>query len=158
MRTKLSLITFFLIAAFSFGAAAQPNQNKGWQEKVKSERIAFLTSEMDLTPAEAAKFWALYNEAEGERMKAFGEVMDAFGKLEKAIQDKASEQEIEKALQNYLKAEKASGEVDVKYLERYRKVIPVDNVAKLIIGEEKFRRQQIARLRGGQHKGFKKDN
>jgi len=119
---------------------------------MKSERIAYLSSEMDLTPDEAAEFWAVYNEAEGARMKSFDKIMETFKELDKAVKDKVSEKELDKCLKAYLEALDASRKIDIEYIDRYKKILPAEKVAKLLLGEEKFRRQQISRLRGGHKK------
>ncbi len=147
MKTELTFIAFIMAALLSFDMMAHTQKHSDWKEKVKSERIAFITTEIDLTPSEAAKFWPLYNEADNARAKCFEKMMKSYKRLEKAIQESASEEELDLRMQAYLKAVNASREIDVQYLEKYRKVIPVDKVAKLIVAEEKFRRQQIGRLR-----------
>ena len=59
-----------LIAALilSVTAFAIPPHNQGgkndWREKIKAEKVAFLTTRMDLTPQEAEKFWPVYNQLE----------------------------------------------------------------------------------------------
>jgi len=128
-------------------AVAQPwGGNGNWQEKMRSERIAFLTAETGITPAEAEIFWPVYNEAEKARMDAFGKNMEAYAALEKAVDESKPAKEIERLLTAYLNASKAAQEIDSKYATRYLKILPAEKVAKLFVAEEKFRRNQIGRL------------
>ena len=56
------------LAIFAVGAFAQGPQgprrggDDGWRERVRSEKVAFLTQEIDLTESEAQVFWPIYNE------------------------------------------------------------------------------------------------
>ena len=128
-------------------AGAQPwGGNGNWQEKMRSERIAFLTAETGITPAEAEKFWPVYNEAEKARMDAFGKNMEAYAALEKAVDESKPAKEIERLLTANLNASKDAQEIDSKYATRYLKILPAEKVAKLFVAEEKFRRNQIGRL------------
>ena len=120
-----------------------------WQERMRSERIAFLTAETGMTPEEAQKFWPLYNEAEKARNEAFGKTMKAYGELEQAVNDSKSAKEIEAKLNAYLNASKAGQEIDSNYAKKYLKVLSAEKVARLYVAEEKFRRNQIGRLGGG---------
>jgi hypothetical protein len=63
-------------------------------------------------------------------------------------------------LDNYVAAKDNCAKVDEQALQRYKKVLPIEKVAKLVLAEEKFRHQQIGKLggRGGEkrpggHKG-----
>ena len=115
-------------AAIAISAGAMSAQDK-WQERINNEKIAFLTSEMDLTTQEAQAFWPIYNEAKNEKEKLFREVMKAY-----------------KALDEGIKAGKTENEADERYMQSCLKVLPAEKVARLLIGEEKFRRNQIHKL------------
>ena len=111
-----------------------------------SERVAFLTLEMNLTPEEAQVFWPVYNQINGEKDEAIHNVFKAYRALEEAIKTEKSEKEISRLLDAYLSAKVAQSEFEKKADEQFRKVLPVSKVAKLYLGEEKFRRQHIRKL------------
>lgn len=71
MKRVLLLFTF---AAFVFAqktaSAQEKNNHKDRWEKYKSEKVAFITTKLDLTPQEAEKFWPVYNALEKERSDA----------------------------------------------------------------------------------------
>lgn len=155
-------ITFIIaiIAALmvSSGLSGQDRQGKpqgqrqdrgaGWQEKIKAEKIAFLTSEMELSPEEAQIFWPIYNQAEKEKWEALKNSREAFKALSAAVNDNKGEQEISKCLDTYLAASKVAGEIDTEYLSEYKKVLPAGKVARLYLGEEKFRKYQFQHMQG----------
>ncbi|MBO4757824.1 MAG: hypothetical protein J5577_05165 [Bacteroidales bacterium] len=160
MKTLLRIISVSILLAVSVAAFGQ-NNNMGdfarqWQERIESEKIAFLTNEMSLTPKEAQAFWPIYNQAQKEQRDAIEASMKAFGELDKALRDGKTGNEVNALLEKYTKAID-SQDVSSKYLKEYLKVLPAEKVAKLFLGEEKFRQSQINRLRqpmgGGQPMG-----
>ncbi len=136
-----------LALAFATDASAQGNSAENWKDRIMSEKVAFLSIELGLTPAEAQKFWPIYNEVNKELDEAIFNVFKTFMALEEGMKAKKPEKEISKLLDNYHKALEKQRNVERGSVEKYRKVLTVEQVAKLHIGEEKLRRQQIRRLR-----------
>ncbi len=137
----------FLMLAVSFnGVNAQDKGKKDWQEKWKAEKIAYLTDAMELTSAEAEKFWPVYNKCESEKRNSFKAVMEAYKNLDKALQSDKDDSEIQFLLDKYISSQNIGKDIDSKYIVEYRKILPSKKVAKLYIAEEEFRRQQIHRL------------
>lgn len=124
----------------------QKREARDWHDRMMSEKIAFFTAEMDLTPSEAEKFWPVYNQLDGEQQKLFKNIGDSFFALQKAVDSKASEKEITNKLNAYIKAQDESNSFQTSQLSRYEGIISKDKIAKMVIAEEKFRRQQISRL------------
>ena len=160
MKALLRMISVSILLAVSVAAFGQNNGMgdfaRQWQERIESEKIAFLTNEMSLTPKEAQTFWPIYNQAQKEQREAIEASMKTFGELDKALRDGKTGNEINALLEKYTKAID-SQDVSSKYLKEYLKVLPAEKVAKLFLGEEKFRQSQINRLRqpmgGGQPMG-----
>lgn len=142
---KRILIIAALIAGFTITSQANTGCNKDWKEKMMSEKIAFLTVEMNITPEEAQVFWPVYNQIENEKDAALVEVIQSYKALNTAVEQN---KDVEKCLNAYLNAQEKLRETDDKAAEQYKKVLPVEKVAKLYVAEEKFRRQQIRKLHG----------
>lgn len=128
-----------------------------WQDRMKAERIAYLTDYMQLTSSEAEKFWPIYNKAEAEEGEAFKQTIDAYRALDEAVSSNKGESELHAALDNYLNVLSISNEIEKKYIGEYRKILSEEKVAKLYLGEEKFRREQIHKLRRGGDSGPNRD-
>lgn len=126
--------------------SSQEHGMHNWGARMKSEKIGFLTSEMGLTPEEAQVFWPIYNKAEQEKMAAMTETFKAYGAVQEGI--KSNSQDLQKLLNAYLEANGKINEIEKKYVGEYTKVIPAEKVAKLYVAEERFRREQINRLKG----------
>lgn len=147
------IITIFAIVAtmtcMSVSAQAHRSRGEDWKEKMKAEKIAFLTLEVGLTPEEAQAFWPVYNQVETEKDEAMFAMIRAHKEMSKAIEEKKSEKEVSALLDTYLEAQKKLNDIENGIAARYKAVLPVEKVAKLYAAEEKFRRQQIRKLHHG---------
>ena len=144
-----------LILTSAISAFAEERFQDNWKEKIMSEKIAFLTMEMGITPEEAQVFWPVYNQVDKERDEAIRSVFRSYKAVEDAVAAGKGEKELNKLLDEYLAALKAQGEVEQKAYKEYAKVLPMEKLAKLYVAEEKFRRQHIRKLHGGNRPGQK---
>lgn len=144
-----------LILTSAISAFAEERFQNNWKEKIMSEKIAFLTMEMGITPDEAQIFWPVYNQVDKERDEAIRNVFRSYKAVEDAVAAGKGEKELNKLLDEYLAALKAQGEVEQKAYKEYAKVLPAEKLAKLYVAEEKFRRQHIRKLHGGNRPGQK---
>ncbi len=142
---KTITAALILLLSLTF-ASAQDHGRSDWGNRMKAEKIAFLTDAMKLTPAEAERFWPVYNQSEAERFENWKHVMDAQKALRDGVNAGKDEKEISSLLERYLEAQKAGKDIDSKYLKEYRKILSNEKIAKLYLGEEGFRRMQIHRL------------
>jgi Spy/CpxP family protein refolding chaperone len=147
------IISVFLSLVMVAGIMQAQNNNKqdqkkaanDWRERVRAEQVAFITSELDLTETEAQAFWPVYNDIQKQRRQAFQATGEAF----KALSEGVDGNDAASLLDKYLNAKKASEKVEAEAIARYKKVLPVSKVAKLLLAEEKFRQNQIHRLGQG---------
>ncbi len=139
-------ITTIVALMMALTVSASTHCSENWKEKMMCEKIAFLSVELDLTPEEAQTFWPVYNSVQKEKDAATGNVFRTFKALNEAIKAGRPEKEVGPLLDNYLKALEAQRKIENEAAEKYRKVLPTGKVAKLYIGEEKFRRQNIRKL------------
>ena len=149
MKNKLTTIFIAILTMVltGFTADAQPNPNRNdWKEKMQSGKIAFLTMEIGLTPEEAQNFWPIYNSVNEELDKATYNTVVSYMELEKALNDKKSDKEVDKCLEKYLGAMESQNKIRTESVEKYKKILPERKVAKVFVAEEKFRRQHIRTL------------
>lgn len=149
MKKVFSLIVVLTLAGVAAmaqpGGNGQNTQGNDWRERIRAAQVAFLTSELDLTEAEAQSFWPVYNDVQKQRREAFEAQQKAYMALQKGIDGN----DVNKLLQEYTAASKKLNSLEEAAVERYKKVLPVKKVAKLLLAEEKFRHQQIGRLGQG---------
>ena len=141
-------LSLVMVADFALAQNNKQDQKKAgndWRERVRAEQVAFITSELDLTETEAQAFWPVYNDIQKQRRQAFHATGEAF----KALSEGVDGNNVDALLNKYLDARKASEKVEADAVVRYKKVLPVSKVAKLLLAEEKFRQNQIHRLGQG---------
>ena len=142
---RLFIITV-LAACLGMTADAHKRCDNDWKEKIMSEKIAFLTLEMNITPEEAQVFWPVYNQVEQQKDAALEEVIKSYRALKTAVEQNT---DTERLLEAYLAAQQNLRKIDNEAPEKYKSVLSADKMAKLYVAEEKFRRQHIRKLHGG---------
>ncbi|MEO6820774.1 MAG: hypothetical protein ABI266_04965 [Ginsengibacter sp.] len=120
---KYILLLFMFSGTFSI-ANAQGN-GEGRSEKVQALKIAFLTQKLQLTSAEAEKFWPVYNQYENEiqsvrKENKSGDMLDGEQKL--------------------LDTRK-------KYKDSFERILGPQKLNTLFIAEKEFRTILIKRLK-----------
>lgn len=159
MKKFITIITAICLA---LGMNAQPSQQqarpdgKGRQQnhqemmsRLQSEHIAFLSSELELTPEEAEVFWPVYNKAQKEQRENHKLYGTAFKNLKAALRENKSEKEVKEALNAYNKAKKEQKNVLAEYQDEFVKILGVQKTAKLYVAEDSFRTRQIHKLGDG---------
>ena len=150
MKKVISVLCALVV--LSLGAFAQGPQaprrggDNGWRERVRAEKVAFLTEEIDLTESEAQVFWPIYNEIQKSQRDGFEAAKNAYDAMAKGVEEKKSSKEMEKLVKAYIDAKEKNEGIETKYLNKLLKVLPAEKVARYYVAEEKFRHQQIGRL------------
>lgn len=145
-------VTSLMMITSAVSAYANRKCDGDWKQKMMSEKIAFLTIEMGITPEEAQVFWPVYNQMDEKWDKAMKNVFRTFRALEEASKSGKNENELSRLLNDYFNALKEQCELEEAAYQEYKKVLPTEKLVKLYIGEEKFRRQHIRNLHGGRNK------
>ncbi len=135
---------------------AQNRQQDDWEKRIQSEKIAFLTSELDLSPEEAQVFWPVYN----QYWKACSEARKNTGKCLRLLSGKKGETLTEAQMteyaDGYVKSLGAEQTILQEYYPKFKKVLPIEKVCRFFCAEEHFRMKMIHGLRGhgpGKDKG-----
>lgn len=145
MRNILLLPFIFL---YLINVSFEANAQKGDREnRVKAWKVSFITTELNLTPEEAEKFWPVYNQFEGE-MKAVQKKKNKEVVEKQKQLDILSDEEVKALIRTNLKLESEILQIKNKYNGEFEKVLPIRKVAKLYIAEHKFKMMLISVLRG----------
>ena len=156
MKHKIAMVISAAVLLVTSVLSAQAQNKEDWKERIMSEKIAFLTAELNITPQEAQVFWPVYNQVNKEKDELMRKVFECYKDLSEAIKENKSAKETGVQLDKYLEALEKQRDAENAMPDKYKKVLPVDKVAKLYIAEEKFRRHQINRLHQGPQKGGEK--
>ena len=138
------LIFIILVLVASVGVKAQ-NCDRGQEmrKKFESQKVAFITQELDLTPEESQKFWPLYNEMNKKIFEAKKERMhrnvmfDVESKSDKEILDKCDKM---------LQAEINMTIIKKDYYNRFKKILPAKKVFRLLSVERDFQRKLLNKI------------
>ncbi len=125
---------------------AQDNDHQERWEKIRSEKVAFLTDKLKLTPTEAQKFWPVYNELENKRWEAQKCRRDLEVKVKEA-EESLSDKEVIELTRDYAGNMQKEGALMVKYNDEFLKILPPQKVLILYKAENEFRMYMIQKYR-----------
>lgn len=139
---KLSIV--LVITLFSIVLSAQNDSNMK-KENREARKIAFFTTEMDLNSEESQNFWPVVNEMNIELKKIRNK--NAHGRM--ILMDKKSEDLSDKELEEILDARMQIGkeqmDIKIKYHEKFKKVLPIQKLAKFYQATREFKKLQSER-------------
>lgn len=145
----LSGIVLFLNV--SVNAQNKPS-HKDRMEKYRAEKVSFLSTQLDLTPEEAEKFWPIYNQMESERWEAQKARRELENKVKEA-EENLSDKEVIKLTREFSGSMQKEGELLASYNEKLLKVLPPKKVLNLYKTENEFRMYMIKKYRDSNRKG-----
>lgn len=123
---------------------AQPGHEE-MKERIKAEKVAFITQELELTSKEAQTFWPLYNEYEAK--------IDALRKKIHASKRKLkdyktlSEKEQKEKLNAIFKYEEEEAALKKEYFAKFDKILSTQKAVGVFVAEEKFKRHLLHKLK-----------
>lgn len=147
MKRGIILIVASFIVLMSFTLTAQDkDSHEARMEKYRAEKVSFLTTKLNLTPAEAEKFWPIYNQMDKERWDAQKSRRDLENKVSEA-EESLSDNEIIKLTREFSGSMQKEAALMTSYNEKLLKVLPPKKVLKLYKTENEFRMNMIRRYR-----------
>lgn len=125
-----------LPALIAFGQDDDLIRDSGGREKIRAAHAAYITERLELTSAEAEKFWPVYREYGDKRKKLRQQFRDAkrSGKNEKELLD----------LDLEIKQQELDLEKD--YSLRLQKIIPPEKLVRLREAEIDFRKLLLRQI------------
>jgi hypothetical protein len=121
-------------------------------DRINNLRIAYLTEKLELTPAQAERFWPVYREFSQERMKLRNEFRTAQRSIDANNPDPVKQQEL---VDLGLKVRQRELDLEKDYSQRLLKVITAQQLLNLRQGEREFvniLRDQIQQRRMNQQR------
>ncbi|MFV8364246.1 sensor of ECF-type sigma factor [Flavobacterium sp. ZT3P35] len=148
---KLAPILFLFI---SFNFYAQGESMKEKKEQIKALKVAFFSTELDLTTTEAEKFWPIYNSYDDKQFELRHQKMKAcMRRMSDGSLDKITEKEANTFLAQIEDTEEELFLVRKKFMQNVRTILPAVKIVKLKKAEENFNRKLLQQYR---NKGQKK--
>lgn len=157
MYLKKLLPILFLFLYFNFYGQNEKSREEKFKEKreqIKAMKVAFLTSELDLTSNEAEKFWPLYNTYDDKQFELRHiKMRGIFKRMHNNELDKISEKEAAALLNQIEDNEEDLFNLRRKFIISLKGILPSVKIIKLKKAEEDFSRKLLQQYKD---KGAKK--
>jgi hypothetical protein len=148
---RLIPIVIMLISISTFA------QNRGkMKERIKAQKIAFITEKLNLTSNEAEKFWPVYNAFEASIDAIKSKDLRAV-KMEMRNGEDVSDQRAKELLEKLMTAEKDMHTTKLKLVNDLKKVISAKKIIQLKATEDQFNRKLLERFREMKEKRSKRN-
>ncbi|MFN4122005.1 MAG: hypothetical protein ACK4GL_01730 [Flavobacteriales bacterium] len=121
-------------------------EDKAMRERIKAERIAYITEQVSLSAEEAQLFWPVYNNFTNE-LEQIRKDLRKTRKNRNQNLDKLSDKELDDSFADELKLMERQSTLMRDNHQQIRKVLPARKVAQLYEAEQKFRMQLMKRMR-----------
>lgn len=138
IKKLFSIIVFSaLISNLVMSQSGRKDRSKNF-ERLKAKKIAYITDELELTPAESEKFWPVYNQ--------FRKDLEALRTDRQPSGDELNnltEAEALAILNNSIQIDKKEVELKEKYNAEFVEIISAKRLIKLHSVDRRFKRQML---------------
>ena len=146
----LIIILIFFNFSFLFAQEKEHCNEKEFQcekrrEKIKVEKVTFLSNKLDLNVQEAQKFWAIYNEFEKKRDTLIYEkrnLMKKFDYEEKNL----TELELEKIADRFVEVKLEEAKILKNFHKKMKNVLNIKKCLKFHKAEKEFHSHLLKRI------------
>jgi hypothetical protein len=147
-KYKLLALLLLFVSVATFGQDGSIKQKfKEKKEQIKALKVAFITTELDLTADEAAKFWPLFNAFEDKQQEIRKQKLKAFMDKSESSVDKLSEKEATTLLTQMESTEEELYQLKKKFIVSLKGILPAKKILKLKKAEEEFSKKLLQQYR-----------
>ncbi len=144
---KYTLFVALIVA--SLAAVSQPKGERNPREQIEAAKIALITERLQLTPAQAEKFWPIYNEYSRRQEEVRREFTQARNRHNP---ETASDDDNKRLLELGMQVKERTIELERTYSERLLQVIDNRQMLSLRKAESDFKVMILNRLREQQQR------
>lgn len=152
--TNITVIAIIVISSAVALAQGPPSlQDDGKIErydKMKALKVAYITTKLDLTTAEAQVFWPLYNEYQEKRVDLKKQEGRSC-RIEVDVIDGMTEEQLQGVINTYLDLEEQEVALETKYIKQFTDVLSARKVVLLLRAEHDFRKEVMKELQKREH-------
>ena len=133
---------------------AQRPSMEEMKAKFHTDKVAYLTTRLELTSDESDKFWPIYNEFDDKRIDI---QMARYSMEGKIMMNRGSltDDEIIKFIKDINNSKLEEDQLNVKYNEKFLKILPPKKVLALYLAERGYY-HYLDLKRGGNRNNFKR--
>jgi hypothetical protein len=144
MKALLSILfTLLIIPAFAQDDEVLTPRDERVREKIQAARVAYITDQLQLTPAEAEKFWPIYREFAEKRSQIREQLRDLRLNPD---QSKTTEQRDRELVDRQFNVKQQELNLEKDYSGRLLKVISAQKLRTLPEAERKFRQMILEQI------------
>jgi hypothetical protein len=125
-------------------SAGRQQRHKQRQEQMQARKVGYFTTQLELTPEEAALFWPVYNEYWKKRDDLFNERNSL---IRKAKRDKVDDKKALQIAQRMVDNLQDDANLTREYNEKFTKILSPQKLLKYYIAEESFKVELLNVLR-----------
>ena len=111
------------------------------RERIKTQKIGFITQKLNLSSSEAQVFWPVYNEYEADRESLRDKLHNLRSKGDSGTVSPTG------LLNEYLAIRKQEYELETRYVTKFKTVIPDEKIVKLLTLEQDFKEELTRRIK-----------
>ncbi len=140
------IIFFILFITISISAIGQQFTKKEKIERLKAQKIAFITDKLDLSTNEAQSFWPIYNEFFRNKEILSIEKKKLTLDLRQNWEEYSDERKTELA-DSLILFRLKEAKLEQNYHEKFKQVLSIDKVIKLYNAETQFKNYLLKQIR-----------
>lgn len=148
MKNTIKILSIILLFnSYVNIAKAQDNQN--WEDKreqIKAEKIAYITTQVQFTPAEAEKFWPIYNQMLEEKANIIKQYCPSCNSKNKPDPKTLTDEQAQKLLDQDIQKEAKIYAMGLKYYEEYKKILSPKKIYLLYEAETNFKKELLKKV------------
>ncbi len=146
MKTYFITALFIAFTITTFGQRGTDFKEK--KEQIKALKIAYITTELNLTSDEATKFWPLYNAFDEKQQEIRKQKLKSFMDRSKEDSfDKLTEKEATTILNQMESNDEELHQLKKKFVASLKGVLPAVKILKLKKAEEDFSKKLLQQYR-----------
>ena len=147
MKYLQKFILLVVLLLVTMATKAQDSQTKSDKEQeIKSQKIAFFTDKIGLTPKEAEVFWPIYNDYWAKKNSIIADRKEKMSYFADHNENMSNEEMIKYADQ-YISYEMQLAELLDEYHKKFKKILPIDKVMKIYLADYEFKTYLLKKIR-----------
>jgi Spy/CpxP family protein refolding chaperone len=136
-----------VLLLLSINVYAQPGPKQNKQEQIEKAKITYINKRLSLSPAQAEKFWPVYNDYNDQKM----EVKRVMRKLKMETKDTTvSDEQLRQDIKTFMEYKQRLLTIEKESMDRYLKILQPRQAVDLIKAEREFIKLLYKRMEDNQ--------
>jgi len=146
MKKMVRILSGSMVILMISSAVMAQTNDLSRLERLNSQKIAYFTQKLQLTPAEAEKFWPVYNQFQKEKNTLILEQRKSAQYFRQNI-GIIEDDEIEELADEMVRSKAAEADLYRNYHDRFKEVLPIKKVMLLYQTENSYMAMLLQQLR-----------